>query len=514
MFERFRFVQQGAFPPFLPPMAMAKLRIAHLLPSIALSLFRINRTQETMENCKRKFLSMLLIGALSCCSPLVAQHNDVDATAIREIFDEALAQGEAYPNLRELTQTIGGRLSGSPQAAAAVTWSRQLMEHYGFDTVFLQPVMVPHWIRGEQEKAKIVNSRFIGTESLTVCALGNSVGTGAEGVGAQVVEVGSFEALAALGREQVAGKIVFFNRPMDAKLINTFQAYGSAVRQRAAGPSEAAKYGAVGAIVRSVTTALDDNPHTGSLVYALGVPKIPAVAISTLDAEMLSKELKRDPELTVYFETHCQMLPDAPSFNVVGEIKGTRYPDQLITVGGHLDSWDTGEGAHDDGAGCVQAIEVLRIFKALDIKPNRTLRAVMFMNEENGLRGGRKYAELAQKLKEQHYAAIESDAGGFSPQGFSIDADAATVGHMQKWLPLFAPYHIHEMAKGGGGADIGPLRAQGVTLIGLRPDPQRYFDYHHTAIDTFDKVNERELHMGAAAMASLVYLIDRYGLGD
>ncbi|MDN5205271.1 M20/M25/M40 family metallo-hydrolase [Fulvivirgaceae bacterium BMA10] len=435
-----------------------------------------------------------------------------DAGAVRSIYNEALSNGEAYQNLDYLCNQIGGRLSGSPQAAAAVEWSRQVMEHYGFDTVFLQEVMVPHWVRGKKEIGRIVNSKKLGTYEVNVCALGNSVGTGPSGVVGKVVEVQNFEELEKLGRSNIQGKIVFFNRPMDPNMIKTFRAYGGAGNQRGAGPSQAAKYGAVGVIVRSLTLAQDDHPHTGSTVYALNVPKIPAVAISTIDANRLSDLLKDDRELEFYFETHSRMLEDKISYNVVGELKGTEFPNEYVVVGGHLDSWDLGDGAHDDGTGCVQSIEVLRIFKSLRIKPKRTIRAIMFMNEENGLRGGIKYAELALKNKEKHIAALESDSGGFTPRGFSIDAGKEVIDQIKKWKDLFKPYGIYEFELGGGGADISPLKNQGVTLIGFRPDSQRYFDYHHTAIDTFDKVNKRELEMGAATMTALIYLIDKYGL--
>ena len=434
-----------------------------------------------------------------------------DAATIKSIFNEILSNDACYENLRYLTTGIGGRLSGSPQAAAAVDWTKQVMEDYGFDTVFLQEVMVPHWVRGKKEIGRIVGSEKMGSFDVAVCALGNSVGTGDEGVLANVVEVKDFEELKALG-EQVKGKVVFFNRPMDPTVIQTFQAYGGAVNQRGAGASEAAKYGAIGAVVRSMTTSNDDFPHTGSLRYSLNIPQIPAIAISTKDADLLSKLLKDDQDLKFFFETHCEMKEDKLSYNVVGQINGSENPNEYIAVGGHLDSWDMAQGAHDDGTGCMQSIEVLRALKALGIKPKRSIRAVMFMNEENGLRGGVKYAELAQKNKEKHIAAMESDSGGFTPKGFSIGGSDKVVEKVASWKELFKPYKIYEFEAGGGGADISPLKAQDVPLFAFRPDSQRYFDYHHAANDTFDKVNKRELNLGAAAMTSLIYLIDKYGL--
>ncbi|UZR95827.1 M20/M25/M40 family metallo-hydrolase [Chondrinema litorale] len=435
-----------------------------------------------------------------------------DAATIKNIFDEILTNDACYENLRYLTTQIGGRLSGSPQAAAAVDWTKEVMENYGFDTVFLQEVMVPHWVRGKKEIGRIVGSKKMGSLDVAVCALGNSVGTGDKGVSANLVEVQDFEELKKLGKENIQGKVVFFNRPMDPTLIQTFQAYGGAVNQRGAGASEAAKYGAIGAIVRSMTTSSDDFPHTGSLNYTLNVPQIPAIAISTKDADLLSKLLKDDKELKFYFETHCEMKEEKLSYNVVGQITGIEFPEEYIAIGGHLDSWDLAQGAHDDGTGCMQSIEVLRVLKTLGIKPKRSIRAVMFMNEENGLRGGLKYAELAKKNKEKHIAALESDSGGFTPKGFSIGGSDKVVEKVSAWSELFKPYKIHEFEAGGGGADIGPLKAQDVPLFSFRPDSQRYFDYHHASNDTFDKVNKRELDLGAAAMTSLIYLIDKYGL--
>ncbi|MFT6872592.1 MAG: carboxypeptidase Q [Roseivirga sp.] len=438
--------------------------------------------------------------------------NSKDEVQIRKIFDEALERGDSYEMLRYLTKNIGGRLSGSPQAAAAVEWSRQQMMTYGFDTVYLQPVMVPHWVRGKKEIGRIVNSKKLGAVNVNVVALGNSVGSGPAGVLGNIIEVQDFQELAKLGKAKIEGKIIFFNRPMDPKLMDTFAAYSGASNQRGSGPSEAAKYGAIGVVVRSLSSFTDDVPHTGGTRYGLNIPKIPAVAISTEGADLLSSLLKDDADLKFYFETHCEMLPDVLSYNVVGEIKGSEFPDEIIAVGGHLDSWDLSEGAHDDGAGCVQSIEVLRIMKAMDYQPKRTIRAVMFMNEENGLMGGRKYAELATQNNENHIAAMESDRGGFLPVGFGISGTKAQQDKLLSWKPLFEPYNIYQFKRGGGGADISPLRTQDVPTIGYLPDSQRYFKYHHTGIDNFEVVNQRELELGAAAMASVIYLIDQYGL--
>ncbi|SKC39109.1 M28 family peptidase [Ohtaekwangia koreensis] len=443
------------------------------------------------------------------CIPAFSQ--SADESAIRQIYSEELSRGRSYQMLEYLTTEIGARLSGSPSAAAAVEWGRHEMQNFS-DSVFLQPVMVPHWIRGQKEVGRVINSKKRGVVEMNVCALGMSVGTGPAGVTGNIVEVKTFDELKQLGEKHIKGKIVFFNRPMDPTKINTFEAYGGAVEQRALGPSEAAKYGATGVIVRSMGLNQEDYPHTGGLRYTLNIPKLPAIAISTKHADLLSKILKEEKDIQFYFETHCETLPDAPSFNVVAEIKGTEFPNEIIVVGGHLDSWDLAQGAHDDGAGCVQSMEVLRLFKAIGYKPKRTIRAVLFMNEENGLRGGLEYARLAELKKEKHIAAIESDDGGFTPRGFTMTATEPVRTKIKSWKPLFEPYGLSDFSNEGGGADIGPLQPQGVPIIGFLPDSQRYFDYHHTKEDTLDKVSKRELELGAASMAALVYLIDKYGL--
>jgi carboxypeptidase Q len=454
-----------------------------------------------------------IVTLFSCLVALSLFGQSTDEITIRKIYDEALERGQSYSMLEYLTTKIGARLSGSPGAANAVEWTKKTMTDLGFDSVWLQPVMVPHWVRGQKEVGTIRSSKGK-LVNVNVCALGNAVGTGPSGILASVIEVKKLTELAELGEGVIKGKIVFFNRPMDPKYISTFSAYGAAGDQRRSGPSEAAKYGAVGVIVRSLGINPEDYPHTGSTSYKEGIAKIPAIAISTKHADVLSQMLKGDKDLKFYMESHCEMLADVPSFNVVGEIKGSEYPEEIIDIGGHLDSWDLAQGAHDDGAGCVQSIEVLRILKAMGYKPKRTIRAVMFMNEENGLRGGTKYAELAKTNNEKHIAAIESDAGGFTPRGFSIGSKAqenikATI---IGWKSLLEPYGLTDFGRSGGGADIGPLEAQGTTIIGFIPDSQRYFDYHHTPADTFDKVSKRELEMGAASMAALVYLIDVNGL--
>ena len=444
----------------------------------------------------------------------LTQVSDTDAFMLRQIYDEVLENGKAYDWLTVLSEDIGGRLSGSPQAAASVEYTRQVLEDLGCDSVWLQACMVPHWVRGEKEEMLLVGSKTIGTRPFNCCALGNSPGTGPNGLTAEVVEVKSLDDVEQLGEEGIKGKIVFYNRPMDNKKIRTFHAYGSAVDQRVYGPAKAAEYGAVAAIVRSMTTRIDDIPHTGVTRFPEGARQVPALAISTKDAELLASIIQMETP-RIYIRNTSEMKEPVRSHNVIGEIRGSEYPDEILLVGGHLDSWDLAGGAHDDGSGCMQSLEVIRCLKAIGYQPRRTIRAVMFMNEENGLAGGLEYTKVSGEKGEFHLAALESDSGGFTPRSISFDAKEERFTNyfrqVYRWNALLEPYGI-QFEKGGSGADINPLKGQGGLLMGLRTDSQRYFDYHHTALDRIDAVNERELHMGAAAMASIIYLIDKYGL--
>ncbi len=444
-----------------------------------------------------------------CLLISTAINAQTDSLMLRKIFTEALMNGVAYNSLRELTKDIGNRISGSPAAAKAVEWTKKKMYEAGADTVILQPVMVPHWVRGKKESAFIIEANGNKTK-VSVCALGNSIATPANGLTAQIVEVNNFDELKRMGKENIQGKIVFFNYPFDEAFIQTFEAYGDAVGYRWAGPSEASRYGAVGSVVRSMTNAKDDFPHTGSMGYNDSLPKIPCCAISTNAADLLSRIIKANKLTNFSFTQECHFEDSVLSYNVVGELRGSEYPDKYVVVGGHLDSWDIGEGAHDDGAGVVQSIEVLRIFKALGVRPKATIRAVAFMNEENGQRGGKGYLKYAQLNKEKHIAAMESDAGGFAPTGFGLEMTDKERAEIKKWAPLFLPYGIYSFTNEGDGVDIGPLKALDVPRIGLFVESQRYFDYHHSDNDTFDKVNKRELLLGAAAMASLTWLLSTY----
>jgi carboxypeptidase Q len=455
---------------------------------------------------KIKF-TLIFITVISLTGSLA---NAQDSLFIRKVYDEALVNGQCYGNLHYLCKNIGQRISGSANAQKAVDWGKKLMDSYGFDHVFLQEVMVPHWVRGAKEVAYIMD----GDKKIAVpiVALGMSVATPKNGITANIIEVHSLKALDTLGEAKIKGKIVFFNRPFDPRFIETGRAYGTVGDQRFLGPAAAGKFGAAGVIVRSLTEIIDDYPHTGATLGA----KIPGAAISTKGANTLSALLKKDKEhVKFYFKQNCQLLPDAKSYNVIGELTGTENPNKFITVGGHLDSWDLAEGANDDGTGVMQSLEVLRILKTVGYKPKNSIRAVFFMNEENGGKGGEKYAELALKNKEEHIAAIETDEGGFTPRGFGFTGLPA--GALAKvnanWKPLLEPYEADRLVAGGGGSDIEPIitATPSAVLIGYLPDSQRYFDLHHTAKDVFENVNKRELELGSAAMAALVYLIDQHG---
>ena len=440
---------------------------------------------------------------------MVAQSQDEQM--LKDIYKSGLTNAKCYSWLEHLSNKIGARLSGSDNAEKAVQYTKAQLETLGLDKVYLQEVMVPKWVRGEKETAFILDNKT--KIAVPIAALGGSIATSKNGLTAELIEVQGIEELKILG-DKIKGKIVFYNRPMDPVNIETFKSYGGCVDQRYAGAKEAAKLGAVGTIVRSMNLRLDDFPHTGAQSYG-DLPAseyIPTAAISTNGAELLSKKLKSNPNLKFYFKQSCVQMEDALSYNVVGEIKGSEHPETIMVVGGHLDSWDLADGSHDDGAGVVQSMEVLHIFKTLGYKPKNTIRVVLFMNEENGGKGGKKYAELAKTNMENHIFALESDSGGFSPRGFSIEGDDANFELISSWKKLFEPYLIHSFVKGGAGADINPLSSGKIVKAGLKPDSQRYFDYHHALNDTFDAVNKRELELGAATMASLMYLIDQNGI--
>jgi hypothetical protein len=433
-----------------------------------------------------------------------------DSAMIASIYAEVMTHAECYENLRYLCKNIGHRLAGSESAQRAIDWGKNVLEKSTPGHVNLMPVEVPHWTRGAYEFGSYSTEGLAKEVALT--ALGGSVGTEGKKITAEVIEVKSFDELKALGEDKVKGKIVFFNKPLDATLINTGAAYGGGYPIRGQGPSEAAKLGAVACLIRSLTTAEDNYPHTGATNYEKDVARIPAAALSAVASRQLSQDLKNNPSLQFSLQLSCEAFDRTMQSNVIAEIPGTEFPQEYITVGGHLDSWDIGEGAHDDGTGIVQSIEMIRTLQAIGYKPKRTIRAVLFINEEFGNDGGEAYAKRCKESGLVHVAAIESDGGGFTPLGFNCDLSDKQFELASSWLPLLEPYNLFRFRRGGSGVDIRPLKDDRIALFGLNVDGQRYFDYHHTNNDRFENVNKRELELGAAAMTALVYLLDQSGI--
>ena len=447
------------------------------------------------------------------CWPFLTQAQvNQDSIIIKKMSDEIMTNGKAYELLRQLTKQIGGRLAGSPQQQNAAIWGQRNMAAFAPDKVFMQPCKTPNWQRGGKDFVSVVrvNGKAM-NRPLAALALGNSLGSNGL-VEAELLAVADFDELEKR-KAEVKGKIVYYHSMFDPTIVQTFGAYGKAGIYRGTGASRAAKYGAVGVMLHSLSTAPDNAPHTGGMKYDEDYPKIPAVALGPNDAKELYANAKKGT-IRVQMQTYGYFLPDADENNVVAEIKGSTFPNEIITIGGHLDSWDVNEGAHDDGAGIVQTMEILRTMKALNYQPKRTIRFVLFANEENGLRGGNKYAELAKQNNEQHVFALESDAGGFTPRAIGISATSPEqFKKMEQWASLLKPYGT-EIRAGGGGADIGPLKNvnPSIVLAGLVPDSQRYFDLHHAKTDVFENVNKRELLLGAVNMAAIIYLVDQYGV--
>ena len=436
-------------------------------------------------------------------------HGQTDANFIREIYDEALTNQVAYENLRYLCKEIGPRLSGSEEANEAIVWGESYLSSLYLDTVWKQKIKVTNWKRRRRAIVSMdANNR---KHVIKGMALGGSIGTDGKSVSAPIIEVENMSSIDSLSEKDIKGKIVFINKPMDPKYIRTFRAYGACFMQRYKGASAVAKKGGIGLWLRSLSLWHDHEPHTGSMQYEEGVDKVPALAIGTSTADSLHDLLKNNV-INGSMQLFCGSEADTTSYNVIGEIKGSEFPNEYIVIGGHLDSWDTGEGAHDDGAGIVQSMEVLRLFKTLNYMPKRSIRVILFMNEENGNAGGIAYAKRAKALNELHIAGLESDRGGFTPQGFTYESEKDVIYDFSSWIELLKPYQINFIKKGYSGVDIHPLIDQGPLLFGYEPDSQRYFDYHHSDKDIFESVHPRELTLGAAAMTSLIYLMDKYGL--
>jgi len=432
-----------------------------------------------------------------------------DSAFIRKVYDEALENGESYENLRYLCKNIGNRITGSAEAEMAVYWGKQLLESYGFDKVFLQEINVPHWERGTKEAAWLVDEqgKFL---KINILALGGSVGTSGL-LEKNLLIVKTLGDLKKLDKADVLGKIVYLGEAFDAKNIRTFDSYGQCGAQRWEGPSVAANMGASGLVIRSLGSEIDDYPHTGSFGREDGVQPIPCAAISTADSDKLEDWAKRS-KLKIRMEMDCRWYDDAISYNVIGEMTGKKS-DEIISWSGHLDRWDVGEGAHDDGAGIAHSIEALRILKVLGYRPNHTLRCVLFMNEENGNFGGKGYAEQAFKDGEKHIAALESDRGGFLPLGFDIEGNENQISLVQDNSKVLQKhFQLYTFKAGYSGVDIHPLKEYypDMVQLGLAINSQLYFNYHHTEADVFEAVNQRELELGCAAMAAMVYLLDQH----
>jgi hypothetical protein len=403
-------------------------------------------------------------------------------------------------------------LTGSPGAAAAVDLSLRLMKELGFANVHAEPVEVGHWVRGDAEKAEVAASATRNAIPLAVCALGGSVGTPKRGLTAPVVEVQSLDELDRLG-PSLKGKIVFFNRPMDRRLADSFAAYGGAADQRVNGASVAARHGAAGVLVRSLTFRDDGNPHTGLMQYDPRVSRIPAAAVSTRDAGILSSLINKEKGVSVSLTMNCRDMGRVASANVVGEITGTELPHEIILLGGHLDSWDLGTGAHDDGTGCAAGLEALRLIKDLGFRPRRTIRVVLFMDEEFGGTGGRAYVLAPERKGERHLVAAESDRGGFVPVGLAVGGrDSEVLAKIASYEDLLKQLGVSFIVHGGGGVDVGPLIEQGAAPAAVMINAQAYFDVHHSALDILSSVHPRELELQAVILATLAVIISQEGI--
>lgn len=442
-------------------------------------------------------MHVLLAIAPADTDPLAA----LEAPAARIIQAET-EHGEVYPLLIDLCDTAGHRLSGSEGAERGIRWALATFDRLGFPAR-RHTVDVPRWIRGEPEAVTLTAPYKL---TLAALALGGSIATPAGGIEAEVVLVEDFEELARRASD-ARGKIVLFNRRMGDDGNGGYRGYGQVVAQRSRGAIEAAKAGAIASLIRSVGSADWRLPHTGVMSYEDGVTRIPHAAISAEDANLIERLIRKGERVRVKMELHCRDGGMVPSANVIADFRGREKPQEIVVIGGHLDSWDVGQGAHDDGVGVVSCIEAIRLLKSLGLQPRRTIRVILFMNEENGTAGGNGYARDFADEMADHVAAIEMDSGGFQPLGFGFTAGAGGLEMMQPLARYLEPIGAGTLRSGGGGVDIGPMREYGVPMIGLNNDTTHYFDYHHTPADTPDKVNEVELRRCAAAMAVLAYAL-------
>lgn len=454
----------------------------------------------------QRFVFVLVAtGCLGVCA--AGEIADKYRDAATRVIQAARAGDGAYKKLEELCDDVGHRLSGSAALDKAIAWAQATMKSDGHENVAGEKVMIPKWVRGE-ESCVMVEPRRVEFHML---GLGGSVGTPDDGITAAVIAVPDAEFLQKLG-SAVKGKIVLFDNPMPEFDVNRGTMYGESVVYRANGAKLAAEQGAIACLVRSVTARSLRSPHTGGTNYGDAKTKIPTAAISTEDAAMVTRLQKRGIAVKVTLKMQAREKGEVPSANVIGELRGREKPEEIVVIGGHLDSWDVGQGAHDDGSGCVTAMETITVLRKLNLRPRRTIRVVLFVNEENGLAGGKQYAAYHESELGKHVAAIEMDSGGFKPTGFGIDMQDekkrdVAVGQITDVLELLAPIGLMKTKPGFGGADISPMKAHGVPLMGLDVDMATYFDYHHTHADTLDKVNPRDLREDVAAMAVMAYVL-------
>jgi carboxypeptidase Q len=449
---------------------------------------------------------LLWISLIFIANQGISQNND--SVFIANLSHEALKSDTVMLNLKYLCESTPGRLLGTKASLKALNYLKTKVQELNPDTCFLQSFETPAWMHYSTRLSMKSKGKSI---LLHAAALGPSVGTVPKGIEAEVIEVKSFEELSSLGRDKIKGKIVFFNKVMSNQFINPFEAYGDAIKFRSRGAIEAARYGASAAIIRSLTTGIDTFPHTGKTNYMDTITKIPIVAVSTLDAEYLSRQLQENPHVQLHLTVKTSQIEKTVSYNLIADFRGKRFPDEYILAGAHVDTWYNTCGAHDDGAGCVQILEMARLFKRTNYQFNRSFRLVFFMDEELFQSGGASYASYTMDNHLKHYAALETDAGGSAPEFITVDTNDSIFNKISSFENLLAPYGLNKIKKGHSGVDIQPLKKFNVTLMGNNPQNQRYFDYHHCSNDTYNQVNYRELQMSVITMAGLLYLIDKNG---
>lgn len=469
-------------------------------------------------------LLRLLLPAVVVSSLAAQQVSEKYHDAATKLISMAQQDEEGLDRLEYLCDRIGNRVSGSASLEKAIDWAVAEMKKAGFENVQKIPVKVPHWVRGHESAVLVSPS----DRSLHMLGLGDSVGTGNAGITADVVAVSSFEEMAALDKSKIAGKIVLFNAP--------FVSYGQTVMYRTGGASRAAALGAVAVLVRSITPLSLRSPHTGVMIYEPHAPKIPAAALSVEDAESLARLYKRGVPVRVKLTMEAKMLPDADSFDVIGEIRGSEKPEEIVVLGGHIDSWDIGQGAQDDGSGIMAAMQAVSLIKKAGLRPRRTVRVAFWTNEENGGAGGIAYAKWAANAAKTHVAAIEMDGGAEKPTGFGFGSGGPGGGRRRALPPgaptpapeappatpattdaafarvveigkLLEPIQAGAIRRGGGGSDIGPLMQAGVPGFGMATVGTHYFDWHHTDADTFDKINRQDFKNCSAALAVMSFVL-------